>query len=287
MQQLFHLGIPKSGTTTIQRVLKNDERIIVTRSRYFSSKDWWLNENVRYENDKIIIESNETLLSGGFQKVKFFHILDRIQRVNKNAKIIITIREQESALMSMYKYHLKNNFEGTENIRTWMFDSNLGIDYLSICMFGDIANIILAYFPVENISFLFYEELKDDPNSFYKKLYKILNIPFDEKYMPTNPLNVMPFNLNQLYTLAMLNRFSLTKIRSTKRYDFSKFRAFENRIKKGIIRRYSLTASNNYFSFNTINEMDKIRDDFRRSNNKLVDLGLIKKDELKKYNYLH
>lgn len=285
MQNVFHIGIPKSGTTTIQQTLANDNRIVVTRSRHFTSKDWWCSENNRNNKNKLIIESNETLISGGFQKVKFSQVVERMYKTNKNAKIIITIREQESALLSMYKYHINNNFEGVKSLENWMYNTNLGMDYLSICMYGNIAKILLSYFNHKQIHFLFFEELKKDPLIFYEKFYSILDIPFKKENMGKKALNVMPFNSNQLYTLAKFNNFSISKVKASGQYKFSKIRSFENRIKKGVIRRFNFKAPYSFFSFEGIKGFLKVKKDFEHSNSTLLDLGFVTKEQLETYKY--
>ncbi len=286
MQDVFHIGIPKSGTTTIQHTLNNDNRVKVTRSRYFTSSDWWCNKEKVNSKGKLVIESNETLISGGFQKVKFSQVVERMYKTNNKAKIIITIRDQESALLSMYKYHINNNFEGTKSFNEWMYNTNLGMDYLSICMYGNIAKILLAYFDFKQIHFLFFEELKTNPLEFYKKFYSILELPFNADDMAIKPLNATPFNSKQLYTLSKLNNYSISKVKSSGKYKYSRIRSFENRIKKGIIRRFNLNVDKTFFSFDKINCVEELRSDFKRTNSQLAELGFVTNSELVKYNYL-
>jgi len=286
MQDIFHIGIPKSGTTSIQRTLKNDERILLTRSRYFTSKDWWLDKKNKISTDKIIIESNETLISGGFQKVKFIQVIERIYTHNKKASIIITIREQESALKSMFKHHINNNFAGTKTFKNWIYNTNLGIDFISICMYGNIAKALLSYFPKENIHFLFFEDLKENPKEFYVQLYSIIGIPFIEDIISKEALNVSPFNNDQLYTLSKMNRWSLTKVKSSSHYKNSRLRTLENRIKKGIIRHFSFKANEDFFTLNNVEGIAKLREDFKKNNNTLLELGLVSEIKLQKYKYL-
>lgn len=287
MQDLFHIGIPKSGTTSIQDVLSNDERIHVTRSRHFTSKDWWTLKEEKLPENKIIIESNETLISGGFQKVKFIQVVERMYKTNKNAEVIVTIREQESALKSMFKYHINNNFIGCKTFKHWMFNSNLGMDYISICMYSNIAKSLLSYFPKENIHFLFFEELNENPLSFYKELYKIIGIPFNEKTFENKILNASPFNESQLYTLSKLNRYSPTKVKPSGNNGFKKTRTFENRLKKGIARRFKLKATKGFFATENIIGFNKVKEEFKLTNKELVKMGFVKESELVKHNYLY
>ena len=206
---VFHIGIPKAGSTSIQDLLNNDERVTVTRSRFYTSKLWWKNHKIINEPEKVVIESNETLISGGFQKVKFSQVVERFYKINSKAKIIIVIRNQPEAIMSMYKYHIKNAFYGTENFQNWLLETDLGIDYLSLCFYNNILDLILAYFPKEQIEVLIFEELKSNPINFYNKLYEVLGLSLESNDFPKS--NINGFNDKQLYSLTLLNYFSFNK----------------------------------------------------------------------------
>jgi len=287
MQRIFHIGIPKSGTTTIQGTLQNDERIVLTRSRFLTSSDWWINKPETYKDDELVVESNETLISGGFNKVKFIQVIERIYNVDKKAKIIVTIRQQQSAILSMFKYHIKNNYEGSKNLFNWLYNSTLGIDYLSICMYGNISKALLSYFPKENISFLFYEELKENPNEFYNKFYKVLGIEFNESFTPKKPLNIMNLDNNQIYTLSLFNRFSLTKKRANNFNKRKRIRRLEQIIKRKMVNLYSLNAKENFFELSKLNGFCKLENELKKNNRSLVESGLVSENQLKKYNYLY
>lgn len=283
--KIFHIGIPKSGTTTIQKTLANDSRLKVTRSRLYTSGEWWLSNGNKEHNDKILVESNETIISGGFQKVKLPLVIERLYKTNKEAHIILTVRKQEMAILSMYKYHIKYNFEGVKSLSNWMYNTDLGVDYLSICMYGNIAKLLLNYFSKENIHFLFFEELKDDPLKFYTKFYKALGITFKEEYMMKNPMNVMKFSNDELYTLTKINKWSFTKNNSNGLKRFKRIHSLENKIKRGIVKRISFKTKSDFFNLKKIEGYDRLLNEFKSNNKMLVDLGLVEKEELIKYNY--
>lgn len=286
MSRFIHIGIPKSGTTTVQKSFLNDPRIILTRSTFYNASNWWLKPPNQTKANKVILESNETLISGGFNKVKFFQVVERIHKFNKNAHIIITIRKQDDAIISMFKYHIVNNFKGTISLQNWMYNTNLGMDYLSICMYGSIAKLLLNYFPKEQIHFLFFEELKDNPNQFYKKFYNILEIPLEDKYLCLKPQNVTTFNNSQLYTLSKFNRFSFTSIDDTGYNPFKTLRKLENKIKKNLVKRFSIAHPNNFFKLEKVQGFQKIKEEFKESNRFLGENGFVSLEDLKKFKYL-
>ena len=286
MQQLFHIGIPKSGTTTIQSTLENDPRLYVTRSRYFTSKDWWLTKQEDFPDDRIIVESNETMISGGFQKAKLSLVVERMFRTNPKAHIVVTIRDQQKALLSMYKYHIKRNFEGTHTFQHWLYDTNLGMDYLSLCMYGNIAKLLLAYFPKEQLHFLCFEALRETPKLFYQQFYSAMGISFQAEYMSSEAKNVMQYSDDQLYTLARWNRFSIAKNDASSPLGSKSFHRTEQRIKKGLVRRFSRKCPELFFDLDTVEGYSELKEEFRNTNKTLVDLGLADSSQLEQYGYL-
>ncbi len=274
---LFHIGIPKSGTTTVQKTLDNDDRIEVTRSRYFTSKDWWLEKYPAFQTAALIIESNETLVSGGFQKVKFIEVVRRMHSVNPEAKVLITIREQHKALLSMFKYHIKYGHKGTRSLTHWLQETDLGMDYLSLVMFESIVKALMAYFPKDQIHVLFFEELRDDPKQFYEKLYKILGINFRESDMQKASLNVMSYNEKELYALNRLNSRSFRKDSWLQKVDV--------RLKRKLATWLPMKPKSDFFDLRAIDGYQQISEEFKNSNRFLVDEGFVSKEELVRYNY--
>lgn len=284
MNKVFHIGIPKSGTTTVQSVLVKDERIALSRSTYFTTSSWWTSKEESLVTNKINIESNETLITAGFNKVKLTEVFKRISKVHPQAKIIVTIRKQEDAILSMFKYHIKHNFKGVKTIENWMFKTNLGIDYLSVCMYGNLAKLLLLYFKKENIHFLLFEDLKTQPEHFYNQFYNILGLSFNPE-LKNLPKNIMTLSENQLYFLSRLNLWSLTKVNSEQNLTFRKLRFLEKRLKFFIIKLFKINRPKSFFKIEEVEGYKKLKEDYKNSNKLLVQLGFVEKAKLKAYNY--
>ncbi len=284
MTRVFHIGIPKSGTTSVQNLLTRDDRVFLSRSKYYSTSNWWTEKEEEIALDKIFVESNETLISSGFKKVKLNEILRRISEQYPDAKIIVTIRQQEDAILSMFKYHIKYNFIGTKSLKNWMYNTDLGMDYLSLCMYGDLAKILLSYFYKENIHFLFYEDLKYNPKSFFNDFYKVLDIPYKEEIKST-PKNVMKFSNNQLYFLSRINHYSFTSTNTGKTIRFKKFRSLENKVKHKIIELIKVKCPSSFFDINSVDGFLKLSEEYRKSNKHLSELGFVSEDKLNHYQY--
>lgn len=279
---VFHLGIPKSGSTSIQTILENDKRIELTRSRFYTTKEWW--EKTLVDNTKqIVIESNETLISGGFQKVKFVQTVERMYRTNPNAQIIIVLRNQPDAILSMYKYHIKNGFYGIQNFNNWLLNTDLGIDYLSLTLYGNLVTILKSYFSINQINLLLFEELKYNPKKFYQKFYKILNIDYQPISFPNQNRN--SFTDNELYSLVLFHYFSFNKKKS-ENPNYSKIGfKIEQIIRFKLLKVLQFKVKKDFFKWKSIENSVKIYDDFSYSNQKLINLNLISEADFRKYKY--
>lgn len=280
----FHIGIPKAGSTSIQNLLEKDKRVVVTRSRFYTSNNWWKNYTLKEQKNKIVIESNETLISGGFQKVKFGQTIERFHRINPNAKIILVIRDQRKATLSMFKYHIKHSFYGTKSFENWLFKTDLGMDYLSLCFYGNILEMLLMYFSKEQIKVLFFEELISNEKTFYEKLYDFIGLKLQIDTFEKSNINSLTDN--QLYTLSILNNFSFNPKKSENPFFSKTISKIEKKLKNLIIKNFTFTPSKNFFDWNSIKSKEKIFNDFAYSNNKIIELGFVTKEDLKKYKYI-
>tara|TARA_R110002050_G_scaffold300525_2_gene470337 strand:- start:1655 stop:2515 length:861 start_codon:yes stop_codon:yes gene_type:complete len=285
LSKVFHIGIPKSGTTTIQAILEKDERVALSRSTYFTTSSWWTTIEEPLQKNKVNIESNETIVTAGFGKVKLNEVFNRITTLHPDAKIIITIRQQDDAILSMFKYHIKHNFKGVKTLENWMYKTNLGMDYLSTCMYGDLAKLLLLYFKKKNIHFLFFEDLMTQPDLFYKEFYNTLGLNYNP-YIKNSPQNINTLTENQLYTLSKLNFLSLTKANSEQSFTFQKIRSFEQKVKFVMVKIFKFNCPVSFFKINKVGGYNSLKEDFIKSNKLLVDLGFVEENKLEAYNYI-
>ena len=281
---IIHIGIPKSGSTSLQEVFGKDSRILLSRSRFYTSADWWDGSIFEHHDNKVVVESNETLLSGGYQKVKFCQVVERLHKTNPNAQLIIVLRNQPKAVMSMYKFHILNAFWGIKNFNHWLFRTDLGMDYLSLCMYGNIVRTLTSYFPKNQIHLLFFEELIANPFAFYSKVYEVLDLDFKEIAYPKS--NENSFNEDQLYTLVKLNKLALFKRKSENRFYSSKGHQIEQTIKFKLIKFFSFKKNPGFFDWNSIPQKEKLFQEFKETNQDLIELGMVTRDDLVRFGYL-
>lgn len=176
---IFHIGCLKSGTTTLQEYLAQDERInLILKSRYFNTSKWDT-ENYEYSNsEKINIESDENI-SRKFKKLLGLEeALKRIQQVAPDAKIILTIREQKSAILSMYKHFIRQT-NSTLNLNEFL-KAEEGKSYLDTIFYYDTYKLINTYFKKSNIYIYFFENMFTNWDDFISTFYhEIFNIEID------------------------------------------------------------------------------------------------------------
>ena len=172
----YHIGIPKTGTTTLQYVLKNDDRInLIFSKKYFNSNRYFTFPTYPYfEEGKLNIVSDETISKNNNNTNSIYTFLDRLQRPEPNAIIFLTIREQVDLLKSRYKHAIANDDE-TNSFTEWLVSKKY-INYIDMIMYSNLYKVICAYFPKKNIKILVYEKLKSDFFEYISDLYGILGI---------------------------------------------------------------------------------------------------------------
>lgn len=182
----FHIGLMKTGTTTIQEYLSHDERInLILKRKFFNSNQFFFGEYNYLKKDKVNIESDEQLFTVNNYYSGSTLTLERIKNKFPNAKIILTIREQKSLLISAYKHTIRTTGNYYTSFDEFL-NSKEGNIYLYMCNFNHIFDQINEYFPKENIHILLYEDLKKNYKLFFRNLYSILNIKEPGKELSIN-----------------------------------------------------------------------------------------------------
>lgn len=272
----FHIGIPRTGTKTIQTILSSDPRIRFSSDRYFQTPDWYFQKSPFNCNSEFInVHSDERMVRQDGNNFKMIVTLERISRAVPDATIILTIREQRSWLLSRYKYGIGKGYLSA-SFEDWLLSCQ-GIDFLSIGNFATLYHAIRSFFPEENIKVLLFEELKNNYEAFFKKLYQILGLPLQK-------LDVIKENVSLpdkiLGKKRILNKFAYmpSKLSKLQEILYKKATAF--------LIQYTLNSEDievKTIVWNDTPLLKAIQDDFRFSNNKFKKLSGIKLEE---YGYL-
>lgn len=176
--EVYHIGTLKTGTTSIQAVLDKDPRInLILQSRFFNTNRWFKEKYPNCSDLYVNVESDENIARGLGHMEDLETSLQRIQKVNPEAQILYTIREQRSAIISMYKHHIRQT-ESTASL-TGFVNSEAGKTFIDTLDYYETYKTIARFFPTENIHFFRFERLKNEPRKFYQLLYtEVLDLPF-------------------------------------------------------------------------------------------------------------
>ena len=215
----FHIGYPKTGTTTLQRHVYpalskihylgkcipgfqyTVERLgpLINHMATCMEMDWdpaplagALDELGAGEDRRPLLVSAETLV----HPVSADPVLvaRRIKAVAPEAQIVVTLRAQQDLLLSFYRNHgafgaylycSKSEREGYElplSADAWL-DYNLRFpqkNLLGLLMYAQVIDVFRAQFGPQNVHVLLYEDLRDQPVVFARKMAGILGADADE-----------------------------------------------------------------------------------------------------------
>lgn len=194
--KIFHIGLMKTGTTFLQNVLSDDDRIdffcnsrIINTNNYYSKK-YKLNSKKLYS-----IESDENIIRFTGNMCGLETSLNRIIKDNPDAKIVLTIREQKQLLISAYK-HLINRTNSSLSFQEFIH-SHQGMLYLDSLNYKNLIERILNFIPINNIIIIPFELVHSDNyiSTFYKKVFNLSTPNFNKKNIDTNK------NMNDCFIL--------------------------------------------------------------------------------------
>jgi hypothetical protein len=191
---LFIIGAPRSATTSLYWKLTAhphvymskikepfffDERAHGVLTNAITTKDEYL-RLFRYTpfQAKVIGEASVTYLSSK-------KALRKIHSFNKNAKIIIMLRNPISASLSMYlrtlqggKYENAPSFEAAWR-QPYSYDRPFVTRYAELFMIGDQLTHVNSIFNKQNIKVILYDDLKKNSNMVYRGILDFLELTYD------------------------------------------------------------------------------------------------------------
>ena len=161
----------------MQHVWKNDPRIhLIKHSRYFNTPDASKTSYNQYLEGYLNVESDENIIRKYGQLIGLPDSLQKISSSCPNAKILITIREQRSLILSGYKHHIRQT-DHRFSLPDWL-KNPAGESYLMMADYLSVYDIVTKYFPAKNVSIVPFEILKQKPEDFFELIYRqFLGIP--------------------------------------------------------------------------------------------------------------
>tara|TARA_B110000459_G_scaffold31112_1_gene31869 strand:- start:1872 stop:2732 length:861 start_codon:yes stop_codon:yes gene_type:complete len=223
----FIVGAPKAGTTSLYKYLNQHQDVVmssVKEPNYFSNEElesqdlYYASKNITDEKDyHSLFQTNGEKKKLGEASVSYLFypkVSKRIFTYNKDAKIIIILRNPVDRAYSHYKMDfrlgfvkrdfedlvLNNNQEGSLFYQQYI---DLGLYHLQVKSYID-------EFGSTNVCVMFYEDLKKDRATFVNNIFSFLNlksdsnINFNLKYnkskLPSN--NFMRY----LYSISLVRK---------------------------------------------------------------------------------
>jgi hypothetical protein len=246
MKTYIHIGYPKNASTTLQTdIFPNVENALYV-GRAYNSKHTFISKELSDaiykitmtdsidfsferakdqinktidefigDNDKVIISSE------GFAN----NFADRglmAKRLNKlfpDAKILVVIRNQVDALLSMYAFLVCQRGENVNvsygrpsvaSFEKWILEQELfiGRSFITTLKYSEFIAEYQRLFGKENVTVLLFEELVNSPATFFEKIADYLDVDDIKKKTDTSvpKRNPKPTNRRLLY-YKFRNRF--------------------------------------------------------------------------------
>jgi hypothetical protein len=260
---IIHIGANKTASTTLQRALFNqhseltymgedayeygDYRDIcnsmVNDDDLFYSEDTCKEFFLKYselESNKNFVYSNEDLLTSRIPAIA----AQRLKSLIPDAKIVIVLRNQYTAIPSFYASHgsfLKpappSYFHRHVSFDDWMDYNVMFPKYGGVAgyYYNRILNVYSNLYGRDNIHILLFEDFINDKKRFIKKLSNILSINYSESMRLLNGAHERPRVTSRYYNYNKFRTNFMWSKHLTKNIPFGRSISsrFENYLKRG------------------------------------------------------
>ena len=198
---VIHVGLPKTGTTFLQKVVFPCMKEVNLLSRYsFVPPNYIITGGL--SKNKINLISDESLFGSVYLDKSHksgMEIADNLVKLFPDAKIIVTFREKEPWINSLYQHFLRvpDRYRKINN-----YDDFMNNYFDKKCLnFDKYESYLKKKF--KEVLVLQYEDLKNDDTIFVKEICDFIGakLPIYEN------IRVNPSVLNQK-SYSILNRFS-------------------------------------------------------------------------------
>jgi len=205
----IHLGLPKTGSTYLQReVFPRFDGIHYIKKRHFYNHTGIISAS----NAQKYLLSHECIIKAN--TIGLIRDNRRIAALAENypeAKIILFFRRHDSWIKSRYYYYIRKNGYRTFDEFLDINNDNGLLKLEKLEFKRDIA--LVEDFFTHKPCILFHEELIKNPQKVITYLAQIMGVTFNNKRIPSNPVNVA-FNPKQLKIIRRFN--SLFRYRPSK-----------------------------------------------------------------------
>ena len=243
---LFIIGAPKSGTTSLYQYLRSHPNIFMCTPKepnYFSNDlnglsivntldEYQCLFKKRKKSHKVIGEASVWYLYSD-------KALNNIYHYNKDAKIIVMLRNPIGLFQSLHQHFIYNGFEDKEDLKeAWSYQKNRQtgknipkycpdpklLQYKDILKLGHQVEKLYSIFPKRQIKFILFDDFIRETSNIYKSTLSFLDLEYD------NRVDFPITNQGRESRYKVLNHYFLNPPMSVKKiWDLSK-KIFGNKI---------------------------------------------------------
>lgn len=172
--EYFHIGVMKTGTTYLQEILSQDDRIqLFNHSRIINTNAYYSRTYGQFDSVKKRIESDENIVDTKGSMCGLYTSLQRIKMHRPDAIIALTIRDQKKLLISGYKHTIRQ----TDQVFCFeeFLNSSYGMNYLNSTDYYAVVKMIECHFSKDQIRIIPYELIKQKRfiSQFYKEVFQL------------------------------------------------------------------------------------------------------------------
>ena len=223
--EIFIVGAPKAGTTSLHYYLDQHSDIFMSSRKeldYFSHKE--LLDDRLYYGDQMITslpdyhsffngsQNNQTLGESSVSYLFYPKAAQRIMRYNKNAKIIIMLRDPFERSFSHYlmDFRLGLISESFDSV----FSSKKGIYFQQYFQLGNYFQQVKEYLQVfgrDNVHIIWYHDFIESTQEQVNEVFRFLGLSKDDRLNFNKKHNVGSLPKNELvrfiYSIYWLRKF--------------------------------------------------------------------------------
>jgi hypothetical protein len=221
-------GAHRTGTTWLYENLYQHPEIILSSKRkelHFFDRDENFKKGLNFYNDFISNKHNKSLIGDvtpsyfGDEKVP-----ERINYFFPKIKIIIILRNPIDRLFSHYKLNEgnSNNEESFSSYYKRKLNENEAGNSVEEGIYIKHIESYLKYFKKEQITVMFYKDLKEKPNQFYSKILKSIgvnNVEFSPKMLDQK---VNSWSIKKHHSKSKFLYILMLAMKKYKLFNFSK-----------------------------------------------------------------
>jgi hypothetical protein len=183
LPNFFLAGCQKTASTWLHRCFREHPDIYVPENdathyftmNYYKGLNWYCRVYEDYSGEKVIGDTTPSY-------IRDYYAPSRIAEYNRNAKLIFTFRNPIDRAFSHY-WHEKKKRKIAFKFNEALENYDLYENWIVAGFYHQHLSRYYEYFQKEQILVLIYEDLKENPYLFLKKIFNFLEV--DDNFVPS------------------------------------------------------------------------------------------------------